>query len=41
MTDLKQYIAINRWYMTTKEMAEELGGSPYGFADELRKIKTK
>lgn len=25
MTDLKQYIAINRWYMTTKEMAQELG----------------
>lgn len=25
MTNLKSYIEINRWYMTTKEMAEELG----------------
>lgn len=25
MRDLKQYIAINRWFMTSKEMAEELG----------------
>lgn len=41
MRDLKQYIAINRWFMTTKEMAEELGVPMYIVNNTLSKNKWK